>query len=87
MDLLENLKPLADKALVEGIAREAVEGFCREFEVLEGILAGWDQEEGGRRRLGGRGKDDGEEEEEEEEVVLLRDVYPRTMAEVRVLLS
>ncbi len=79
MDLLDNLKQLTDKGLAKEIAYEAAERFCGDFEVVEEAILRGDEE----RLEGGRVGERGAEEEE----VLLRDVYPRTTAEIRVLLS
>ncbi len=88
MDLLENMKPLTDKNLAKQVAREAAERFCADFEAVEEAVLGVDEEMLRRNVRGeGEGEGQGETESEREEEVLLRDVYPRTTAEIRVLLS
>lgn len=84
MDLLDNMKQLTDKGLAKEIAHEAAEKFCTDFEVVEAAVLRVDEDMQDSRS--GR-EGEGEEGEEEEEEVLLRDVYPRTTAEIRVLLS
>jgi conserved oligomeric Golgi complex subunit 6 len=89
MDLLENMKQLTGRSLAKDVAHEAAERFCADFEQIEEAILRADEEARGSRR---RAQDEGEEEEEEEEkeeeeVVILRDAYPRTTAEIRVLLS
>ena len=80
MDLLENMKELTDKSLSKQIAQVATERFCADFEVVEEAMLTDDAERQGRIR-----RRDVEEEDERE--VLLRHLYPRTTAEIRVLLS
>lgn len=88
MDLLENMKRMTDKSLAKDIAREAAERFCRDFEGVEEALLGADEEVLVGRRTGrGRGEDEEGEGKEEEQEGLLRDVYPRTTGEIKVLLS
>ncbi len=92
MDLLEKMKRLGDKAMAKEIAHEAAERFCRDFEEVEELLgrAGAGMEGGGEGAEDEGDRGSGEEEGEGEKVegvASLRDVYPRTSAEVRVLLS
>lgn len=82
MDLLENMQRLADKATAKSIAHEAAKRFCKDFERVEEVLARAD--EGGGDEEEGKGEGEGEEGTGSD---LLRDVYPRTTAEVRLLLS
>ncbi len=86
MDLLENMKRLTDKSLAKEVAHEAAERFCADFEAVEEAVLRVD-EEMLDRKTGGEGKGGREVESEQEEEVLLREVYPRTTAEIRVLLS
>lgn len=80
MDAMENLKGLSNAKVAGEITAEAAERFCEDFEFVEGRLAEVDEE-----RL--RGSEDGEEGEEGREQALLREVFPRTTGEIRVLLS
>lgn len=80
MDAMENLKGLSSAKVAGEITAEAAERFCEDFEFVEGRLAEVDEE-----RL--RGSEDGEEWEEGREQALLREVFPRTTGEIRVLLS
>ncbi|KAK5049577.1 hypothetical protein LTR84_004506 [Exophiala bonariae] len=92
MDVQELLKPLLDKGLAGDVVAEAVERFCLEFDELEALLEGVDVQGGGGG--GGDGPREGREEdgdetegEDEDAMVPIRDLYPRTGAEVRALLS
>jgi conserved oligomeric Golgi complex subunit 6 len=82
MDMLENMDRLSDKTLAKDIAHEAGERFCADFEVVEEAILRADEELQHRRR----GAEDGVDEVESEEV-LLREMFPRTTVETRVLLS
>lgn len=90
MDLLENMKRLTDKGLAKEVAHAAAERFCADFEVVEEAVLRLDEVMLGRK-VGGEGQGEadgeGESEGEREEEVSLREVYPRTTAEIRVLLS
>ncbi|KAF1963266.1 oligomeric Golgi complex subunit 6 [Byssothecium circinans] len=76
IDAAENLKQLRNRKTVQDITEEAAGRFCEDFEFVESkILAADDllyKEE---------------DEEEEEEGPALRDLFPRTSGEIRVLLS
>ncbi len=81
MDAMENLKGLSSAKVAGEITAEAAERFCEDFEFVEGRLGEVDE-----RRFGD--SDGGEEGGEEREGVgLLREVFPRTTGEIRVLLS
>jgi len=72
MDAMENLKHLQDARMARQITEEAAEQFCNDFEQLEEVIT----------------EGDGESvNSEEEEDQGLRSVFPRTTAEIRVLLS
>ena len=95
MDALENLKRLSDTKLAGDITSEAADRFCEDFEFVEGRLVAVDamlavDAEGG----GGSDVDDeldGSDREKvqrpKDDTVRLRDLYPRTSGEIRVLLS
>lgn len=69
------LGQVGDRGVVRSVVEEAAERFCGVFEGVEGrVLEGDEMEEG-----------DGEEDVEEG--VRLREVFPRTGGEIRVLLS
>merc|ERR1712000_223322 len=79
MDAQESLKNLFDRTLAQNIGSEAVERFCSEFDELEGMLDMVDAESG---------ELDGERfEDVPDHDTSLRELYPRTGAEVRALLS
>ena len=99
MDAQESLSKLSDKSLSSSVLRTAVEAFCDRYEELVGVLE--EVDEGVEREAlarsigkghagkvnGDVGGSDDEEEQEGKEVPSLRDVYPRTIEEVRALLS
>lgn len=94
MDAQEALQPLLDKTLAADVVAEAVERFCLEFDELEALLEAVDLEAagggGGGKGRGGPKSEDGEETEGDDDndvPVSMRDLYPRTGAEVRALLS
>jgi conserved oligomeric Golgi complex subunit 6 len=74
MDAEEALKQVVDRAMAKEVVAEAVERFCDEFDELEGTLDELDA------RLH-------KPDESDEDRTSLRDLYPRTGAEVRALLS
>ncbi|KAH6677197.1 oligomeric Golgi complex subunit 6 [Halenospora varia] len=78
MDAMENLKHLQSSKLAREITEDAAERFCDDFEQVEEKLIAadeiWEQEQE-------------ETDGEAQEGVLLRDLFPRTGGEIRVLLS
>ncbi|KAK4944064.1 Golgi transport complex subunit 6 [Elasticomyces elasticus] len=78
MDAQESLKNLLDRTLAKDIVAEAVERFCSEFDELESMLEMVDAESG--TVAGG-------DDNAIDHVGALRELYPRTGAEVRALLS
>ena len=77
MDAQDSQKSMLDKGMAKDVVSEGVERFCAEFDELESMLELLDAE-----ALQPDGTD-----AEDEELVELRDLYPRTGAEVRALLS
>ena len=78
MDAQDSLKYLVDKSFATEIVSDAVERFCSEFEELEGMLEASERQ----------GLENGiEDDEEEESATSLREMYPRSVAEVKALLS
>jgi hypothetical protein len=71
MDAMDRLKHLQDSALARKITEEAADLFCKDFELIEKAVI-----EGGQRSRAS-----------EEEVDDVQDAFPRTTAEIRVLLS
>jgi hypothetical protein len=67
------LAQVQEPGIVRGVVEEAAERFCETFEEIEERVL-----EGDKGVYGG---------EDDEDVVLLRDVFPRTAGEIRVLLS
>lgn len=70
---------LEDGRMVREICDKAADAFIDEFETAEGLLAALDEAD-----MAGRAQNGVDEEEEEH---LLRDLFPRTSAEMKVLLS
>ncbi|KEF62866.1 uncharacterized protein A1O9_00839 [Exophiala aquamarina CBS 119918] len=75
MDAQEALKALLDKPLAKDVVAEAVERFCVEFDELEALLEMVDD------------KAENSADDNDAAVASIRDLYPRTGAEVRALLS
>ncbi len=85
MDAMENLKGLDNVRVAREVTADAAERFCEDFEFVEGRVEGADM-------VSGRGEDEEEEREWEEQGgrergILLRELFPRTTDEIRVLLS
>ncbi|KAI4145191.1 MAG: hypothetical protein L6R39_003908 [Caloplaca ligustica] len=93
MDALDNLKRMNDSKLAGEITSEAADRFCEDFEFVEGRLAAADEvllgDDGGAEGSGEEAeREDGKGvHQRKENAVPLRDLYPRTSAEIRVLLS
>lgn len=77
IDASENLKRLQNKKLIQDITEEAADRFCKNFELVEAKMTAADD------LLRG----DEDENEEGEQKPGLRDMFPRTSGEIRVLLS
>jgi hypothetical protein len=77
MDAQDSQKHLVDKELARRIVTEAVDRFCAEYDELESMLQLVDTQT----------DQAGQDNEGEEKTPLLQDLYPRTGAEVRALLS
>ena len=98
MDAMENLKCLSSRELARSVTADAAENFCEDFEFVEGMLGrvdelrtdeGEDSDDGvvnGDVGAAG-GNREGEVEGGKGEVQRLRDLFPRTSGEIRVLLS
>jgi hypothetical protein len=80
MDAQEAFKSLLDRALSKHVVAEAAERFCAEFDELEAMLDMIDAEAVDSIGEERQGEVDGQ-------LPLLRDLYTRTGAEVRALLS
>jgi hypothetical protein len=75
LDAAENLKRLKNRKMIQDITEEAAGSFCEDFEAVENKMIA---------------ADDllyDEEKEDNEQVAGLRDLFPRTSGEIRVLLS
>jgi hypothetical protein len=81
MDAMDNLRLLRSRGLVREITEKAAEKFCEIFEMVEGKLIAADD------HIIDDESEDGESEEDEERKPRLRDCFPRTSGEIRVLLS
>ncbi|KAL8797432.1 MAG: hypothetical protein Q9195_000248 [Heterodermia aff. obscurata] len=80
MDAEENLKYLHNRQMASNITAEAAEKFCEDFEFIEGQLAAFDQSDA-------IAKSDQEDPGSNKATEPLRQVFPRTSGEIRVLLS
>lgn len=83
-DAAEGVIGLESVGLAKEVVEEAAELFCAEFEGVEGRIGAVD---GYLREQRGKINGDAEGEDSDEEEVSLRDLFPRTSAEIRVLLS
>lgn len=83
MDAMDNLRLLRSRKLVRDITETAAEKFCEVFEMVEGKLINVDQITKDIEESDG----DEDEDEDEEGGIILRDYFPRTSGEIRVLLS
>ncbi|KAF2739438.1 oligomeric complex COG6 [Polyplosphaeria fusca] len=77
IDAAENLKLLRNRKMVQDITEEAAGRFCEDFEFVESKILATDD----------LLYADDEEDEEKEPEPGLRDLFPRTSGEIRVLLS
>lgn len=84
MDAMENVKRLMDADLARRITEDAVDMFCVDFAYVEDKIEAADEAVAIDERLneGTRG-----DEDEDEDRTSLRECFPRTGAEIRVLLS
>lgn len=73
VDAMENLRELQDSKLARSITEKAAERFCADFEHIEQMLILADEVTEGRTHDTGTPR--------------FRDLFPRTLAEIRVLLS
>ena len=83
-DALANLQQLSDRRLATLITAEAIERFCKDFERVE------DAVERIGDRAAGEASDDNDDDDMEDETSPgrhVRDYFPRTSAEIRVLLT
>ena len=80
LDAKENLKYLYNKQMASNITAEAAERFCQDFELIEGQLAALDQSEA-------TANSDQEHSDSTDVTEPLRQSFPRTSGEIRVLLS
>jgi hypothetical protein len=101
MDATDNLKRVRNPSLVKSVTEEAVEEFCRDFEFVEGMIIGADEARGTKVDMSRiemesdivsvsvRGTQIGANDEAEtaEGKHSLRALFPRTVGEIRVLLS
>ena len=75
IDAAENLKRLKNRKMIQDITEEAAASFCEDFEVVESKMIAADD------------LTYDEDKEDEEQEPGLRDLFPRTSGEIRVLLS
>jgi hypothetical protein len=82
MDALDNLSSLVSKKLAREVTEAAAEKFCVDFEMVESKFAAIDEV-----TIEELGPESDNDEEDEDRDPLLRELFPRTSAEIRVLLS
>jgi hypothetical protein len=103
MDATDNLKRVRNLSLVKSVTEEAVEEFCRDFEFVEGMIIGADEARGTKVDMSRiemesdivsvsvRGTQIGGNNDEADAAAegkhSLRALFPRTVGEIRVLLS
>jgi hypothetical protein len=99
LDALDNLKNLKDKVATKEITEAAIQRFCNDFEQVERAIEDHDKEvdradsAAGEKQVQGQSGDhdarvgDENEEGDEQLATVLRPYFPRTTAEIRVLLS
>ena len=75
IDASENIKRLRNRKMIQDITDEAASKFCEDFELVEGKILAADE------------LLYNEEDANEEQEPSLRDLFPRTSGEIRVLLS
>ncbi|KAI9685752.1 MAG: Golgi transport complex subunit 6 [Bathelium mastoideum] len=78
MDAMSNIKQLRDTKLAQNITEAAAARFCEDFEMIESKIMAADDLENGI---------DEENDEDDDSPLRLRDLFHRTSAEIRVLLS
>ena len=82
MDASENLKRLRNLGMVEDITAEAATRFCEDFDGVEGRIQAADEALDRKRGIVGSEIEGGDEKR-----ASLKEVFPRTSGEIRVLLS
>lgn len=97
MDATDNLKQVRSPPLVKSVTEEAIEEFCRDFEFVEGMIIGADEARGTKMDMSRiemesdivsvsvRGNQT--EGSDDDGKYSLRALFPRTVGEIRVLLS
>jgi len=85
MDAMENLSRLKDVGVVQRVTQDAATQFCEDFEVVEDKILATD-EAISESRAGELGQEAGQETQGGSWTPL-RELFPRTAAEIRVLLS
>ena len=87
MDAAEEVKRLTSVALARELTGEAAERFCQDFEGLEEWITKADETT--RSIEGKEGASSGEQVQENDNSrpTMLRDLFPRTGEEIRILLS
>jgi hypothetical protein len=83
MDAMENLKRLKNSKMAEDITGEAANRFCEDFEYVEGRLTAADE----LLERGDGGMDEQASKDGSDAPIPLRELFPRTSGEIRVLLS
>ena len=87
MDAMENLKGLASVRVAREVTADAAERFCDDFEFVEGRVDGADALNPGEEEPEDERESQDEEKGAMENKTLLKELFPRTTGEIRVLLS
>ena len=88
MDAMENLRGLSDREVARSVTAEAAEQFCADFEIVESALGRIDEVRLDAGGIGdGRGQAGEQDKVKEGRVIKLKELFPRTSGEIRVLLS
>jgi hypothetical protein len=87
MDAVDGIKKLRSPKLTRDITEAAAERFCEDFEMVEEKLLEADELVDEREREKSEAGDGGGDEDEGAGRIRLRDLFPRTGGEIRVLLS
>jgi conserved oligomeric Golgi complex subunit 6 len=85
MDARDNVGALQSTRLARDVTERAAERFCADFEMVEGVVLAVDEAQAGRAGREGRGNDSSDDGDDEKPT--LRELFPRTSGEIRVLLS
>lgn len=90
MDARDHVGALQSTRLARDVTERAAERFCADFEMVEGVVLAVDGARAGRaggEKGGTQSAGSSDSDGDDEEMPLLRELFPRTSGEIRVLLS